>query len=156
MSVQNLFFARPAPKKPSLPLFSITGCGKRRQDVLPAPLYSIFHTSGLSSLLESDIRAGKLLVDPGHPQEELVGGRPHHRYIKACPRHPSVDRALQKNTHTADNHAKKLLEASFLSKMNRFQVMLPTLYAAQAIGVGKLELAPALLAINKHLNRRIQ
>ncbi len=30
ISVQNLFFARPAPKKPSPPLFSITGCGKRR------------------------------------------------------------------------------------------------------------------------------
>jgi hypothetical protein len=28
MSVQNLFFARPAPKKPSPPLFSITGCEK--------------------------------------------------------------------------------------------------------------------------------
>jgi hypothetical protein len=28
MSVQNLFFARPLPKKPSLPLFSITGCEK--------------------------------------------------------------------------------------------------------------------------------
>ncbi len=30
MSVQNLFFARPAPQKPSPPLFSTTGCGKRR------------------------------------------------------------------------------------------------------------------------------
>jgi hypothetical protein len=116
MSVQNLFFARPAPKKPSPPLFSITGCGKRRQDVLPAVLFSIFHTSGLSSLLKSEIRAGKLLVDPGHPQEELVGGLPHHHYIKACLRRPRVDRALQKNTHTADNHAKKLLEASFSLK----------------------------------------
>jgi hypothetical protein len=28
MSVQNFFFARPLPKKPSLPLFSMTGCGK--------------------------------------------------------------------------------------------------------------------------------
>jgi hypothetical protein len=28
MSVQNLFFARPLPKKPSLPQFSRTGCGK--------------------------------------------------------------------------------------------------------------------------------
>ncbi len=30
MSVQNLFFARPAPEKASPPLFPITGCGKRR------------------------------------------------------------------------------------------------------------------------------
>jgi hypothetical protein len=116
MSVQNLFFARPAPKKPSPPLFSITGCGKRHQDALPAPLFTIFNTSALSSLLESEIRAGKLLVDPRHPQEELVGGRPHHPYIKACPRRPRVDRVLQKNTHTADNHAKKLLEAGFSLK----------------------------------------
>jgi hypothetical protein len=28
MSVQNLFYAMPLPKKLSLPLFSITGCGK--------------------------------------------------------------------------------------------------------------------------------
>ncbi len=125
MSVQSLFFARPAPKKPSLPLFSITGCGKRRQDVLPAPLFSIFHTSGLSSLLKSEIRAGKLLVDPGHPQEELVGGLPHHHYIKAFLRCPRVDRALQKSTHTSDNHAKKLLEASFSLKWTVFKLCCP-------------------------------
>ncbi len=116
MSVQNLFFARPAPKKPSLPLFSITSCGKRHQDVLPAPFFAIFHTSDLFSLPESEIRASKLLVDPGHPQEELVGGRPQHRYIKACRRRPRVDRALKKNTHTAADHAKKLPEASFSLK----------------------------------------
>jgi len=107
MSVQNLFFARPAPKKLSPPLFSITGCEKRHQDVLPAPFFAIFHTSDLLSLPESEIRAGKLRVDPGHPQEELVGARPHHHYIKACPRRPRVDRALQKNTGIADDHAKK-------------------------------------------------
>jgi hypothetical protein len=107
MSVQNLFFARPAPKKPSPPLSSITGCGKRRQDVLPATtFFTIFHTSDLLFLPESEIRAGNLLVDPGHPQEGLVGGPPHHRRIKARRRCPSGDRALQKNTHTADDHAK--------------------------------------------------
>ncbi len=78
--------------------------------------FSIFHTSDLLSLLESEIRAGKLRVDPGHPQEEFVGGRPHHHYIKARRRRPRVDRALQKNTHTPDNHTKKLLEASFSLK----------------------------------------
>jgi hypothetical protein len=71
MSVQNLIFARPAPKKPSPPLFSITACGKRRQDLLPAPYLPYF-----LSLPESEIRAGKLLVDPGHLQEELVGVAP--------------------------------------------------------------------------------
>ena len=39
MSVQNLFSARPLPKKQSQPLFSITGCGKRHKDVLPAPFF---------------------------------------------------------------------------------------------------------------------
>jgi hypothetical protein len=116
MPVQNLFFARPAPKKPSPPLFSINCCGKRHQNVLPAPFFAIFHTCNLFSLPEIEIRAGKLLVDPGHPQEELVGGRPHHRYIKARRRRPGVDRALQKNTHTADDQAKKLPEASFSLK----------------------------------------
>ncbi len=53
-----------------------------------------------------------MLVDPGHLQEELVGGRHHHRYIKARRHHPSVDRGLQKNTRTADDHAKILPEAS--------------------------------------------
>ncbi len=116
MSVQNLFFARPAPKKLSPPLFSITGCEKRHQDVLPAPFFAIFRTSDLLSFFESEIRAGKLRVDPGHPQEELVGGRPHHHYIKARRSRPRVGRALQNNTHTPDNHTKKLPEASFSLK----------------------------------------
>jgi hypothetical protein len=113
MSVQNLFLARPVTKKLSPPLFSITGCEKRHQDVLPAPFFTIFHTSDLFSFPESEIRAGMLRVDPGHPQEELEGGRPHHHYIKARRRRPRVVRALQKNTHTPDNHTKKLPEASF-------------------------------------------
>jgi hypothetical protein len=95
MSALNLFFARPAPNKPSLPLFSITGCGKRRKDVLPALIFCIFHTIGLLSPPESEIRAGKLLVDQGLLQEELVGGRPHH---------------------IADDHAKKSPEASVSQK----------------------------------------
>ena len=82
------------------------------KDVLPAPLFAIFRTSGLLSLHESEIRACKLLVDPGHLQEELVGGRPHHCYRKARRRHPGVDRALQKNTRIADEDAKILPEAS--------------------------------------------
>ena len=112
MSVQNLFFAGPVPKKPSPPLFSINGCGKRRQGVLPALFFCIFHTISLFSPPKNEIRAGKLLVDPGHLQEGLVEGHPHHRYIKACRRRPRVDRALKKNTRIADDHAKKLSEAS--------------------------------------------
>jgi hypothetical protein len=73
---------------------------------------NISHTIGLSSPPKNEIRAGKLLVDPGHLQEELLGGHPHHHYIKACPSCPVVDRALQKNTLIADEHAKISSEAS--------------------------------------------
>ena len=67
---------------------------------------------GLFSPPKNEIRAGKLLVDPGHLQEVLVGGHPHHRYIKGCRCRPKVDRAMKKNTRIADDHAKKLSEAS--------------------------------------------
>jgi hypothetical protein len=102
---QVFTFARPLPKKPSPPLFFITDCGKRHQDVLPAPLFAIFCTSGLLSLPESEIRAGKLLVDSEYLQEELV-----HCYRRARPRcsRPRVDRALQKKTCIAEDHARKL------------------------------------------------
>ena len=59
-------------------------------------LFRIFHTSGLLSPPESEIRAGKLLDDEGHLQEEPVGGHPQHHYIKAYCRRPRVDRVLQK------------------------------------------------------------
>jgi hypothetical protein len=65
---------------------------------------------------ESEIRAGKLLDDEGHLQEEPVGVHPRHHYIKAYCRCTRVDRELQKNTHTADDHAKKLPEASVSQK----------------------------------------
>ena len=74
--------------------------------------FSSYFTPAAFHFLKSEIRAGKLLVDPGHLQEELLGGHPHHHYIKACPSCPVVDRALQKNTRIADEHAKKLSEAS--------------------------------------------
>ncbi len=125
MSVLNLFFARASTQKAVAPSIFNNWLWKKHQDVLPAPFFAIFHTSGLLSLPESEIRAGKLLVDLGHPQEELVGGRPHHRYIKARHRRPRVDRALQKNTHTADNHAKKLPEASFSLKWTVFKLCCP-------------------------------
>ncbi len=85
----------------------------------------MFHTISLISPPKSEIRAGKLLVDPGHLQEELVGGHPHHRNIKARRRHPSVDRGLQKNTRKADDHAKKLPEASVSLKWTVFKLFCP-------------------------------
>jgi hypothetical protein len=60
--------------------------------------------------LKSEIRGGKLLVDPGHLQEEGVGGHPPHRYRRACCHHPVADRLLQKNMHIADEHSKILPE----------------------------------------------
>ncbi len=111
MSVQNLVFARPGPKKPSQSLFPITGCEKRCKDVLLAPFFAYFTPPAFYILLKVKSE-GKQLVDPGHLQEELVGGRTHHRYIKACPCRPRVDRGLQKNTGIADDHDKKLPEAS--------------------------------------------
>ncbi len=93
-----MFFARPAPKKPSTLLFLIIGSGKRRQDILPGLLFAIFRTSGLLSLSQSEIRAGKWLVNPGHHQEDLAGGRPHCRYRRTCLCYPGVDRVQQK-TH---------------------------------------------------------
>ncbi len=76
----------------------------------PSAIIAVFHTSGLLFLPKSEIRAGKLLVGPGHLQEKHVGGHPHHRYIKAHCRRPVEDRTLQKSTHIADNHGKKLPE----------------------------------------------
>jgi hypothetical protein len=66
-------------------------------------LHCIFHTSGLLTPPKKEIRAGKLLVDPGYP---------HHRYIKACRRRPKVDRALKKTHELLMTMSKKLPEAS--------------------------------------------
>jgi hypothetical protein len=89
---------------------------KKASRCSPSSIFCIFHTRGLLSSPESEIRAGKLLVDPGHLQEELVGGPPRNCYIKACHRCFRVDRALQKNTFIADDHAKILPEASVFLK----------------------------------------
>jgi hypothetical protein len=72
---------------------------KKASRCSPSSIFRIFHTSGLLSPPESEIRAGKLLDDEGHLQEEPVGGHPDHHYIKAYCRRPRVDRALQKK-HT--------------------------------------------------------
>jgi hypothetical protein len=78
----------------------------------PSAIIAVFHTSGLLFLPKSEIRAGKILVGPGHLQEGHVGGQPHHSYIKAHCRCPVEDRMLQK-THIylitmAKNYLKQL------------------------------------------------
>jgi hypothetical protein len=80
---------------------------KKASRYSPSSIFAVFHTSGLSFLPQSEIRAVKLLVDPGHLQEECVGGYTHHRYRRARCRRPVVDRVLQKNINIADDHGKK-------------------------------------------------
>jgi hypothetical protein len=70
-------------------------------------IIAIFHTTGLLSLPQNKISAGKLLIDSGHLQEERLGGRPHYRYRRARHHCPVVDRVLKK-TQIADDHGKKL------------------------------------------------
>ena len=66
-----------------------------------------------------------MLVDPGHLQEEGVGGRPHHRYRRARCHRSVVDRELQKNTHIADDHGKKLPETIVSLKLTVYKLCHP-------------------------------
>ncbi len=92
-------------------LFSVIGGGERHQDDLPDSPFAVFRTSSLYSCPESEIRAAKLLVVPGHLQEELVGGSPQHRYRRVRRRLPGVDRVLQKHTQKIDDdHPKNYLK----------------------------------------------
>ncbi len=61
----------------------------------------VFHTTGLLSLPQNKIRAGKLLIDSVHLQEERLGGRPHYRCRRARRHRRVVDRVLKKNTQIA-------------------------------------------------------
>ncbi len=76
MSVQNLFFARLAPKKPSPTLFSITGCGKRRQDVLPAPFFAYFTPAAFCPLLKVKLELASCLMMKGTFKKSLQGVTP--------------------------------------------------------------------------------
>ncbi len=71
MSVQNLFFARPAPKKPSPPLFSITGCEKRCKDVLPAPFFAYFTPSAFYLLTKVKSELASCLLTQGTFKKSL-------------------------------------------------------------------------------------
>ncbi len=73
MSVQNLFFARPAPKKPSPPIFSKTGCEKRPKDVLPAPFFAYFTPSAFYLLLKVKSASASCLLTQGTFKKSLQG-----------------------------------------------------------------------------------
>jgi hypothetical protein len=77
MSVQNMFFAITAS------IFN-KWLWKKMSRCSPRSIFCIFDTSGLLTLPKKEFRDGKLLVDPGHLQEGLVGGCPHHRYMLAA------------------------------------------------------------------------
>jgi hypothetical protein len=81
---------------------------KKASRCSPSSIIAIFHTTGLLSFPQNKIRAGKLLIDPGHLQEERLGGRPHYRYRRARCHRCVVDRALPKKTQIADDHGQKL------------------------------------------------
>jgi hypothetical protein len=129
MSVQNLFFLPGVGQAAIATAIVNNRQWKKASKRSPSSIIAVFHTGDLLFLPQSEIRAGKLLVDPGHLQEERVGGRPHHRYRKAPCHRPVVDRALQKNTHIADDHGKKLPE-TILFKINSFQVMSPCAFVS--------------------------
>ncbi len=76
MSVQNLFFARPAPKKPSPPLFSTTGCRKKHKDVLPAPFFAYFTPSAFYILLKVKSELASCLLTQGTFKKSLQGVAP--------------------------------------------------------------------------------
>jgi hypothetical protein len=65
MSVQNFFFARPSAKVPSPPLFSITGRGKRRQDVLPARVLTYFTPATFNIFLKVKSELASCLLTQG-------------------------------------------------------------------------------------------
>jgi hypothetical protein len=110
MSVKNLFFCQAVGYAALATAVFNNWPWKKALRCSPSAIIAVFHTSDLLFRPQSEIRAGKLLVDPGHLQEEGVGGRPHHRYRRACCHHPVADRLLQKNTRIADEHSKILPE----------------------------------------------
>jgi hypothetical protein len=61
---------------------------KRASRCSPSSINAMFHTTGLLSLPQNKIGAGKPLIDSGHLQEERLGGRPHYRYGRARRRRP--------------------------------------------------------------------
>jgi hypothetical protein len=73
----------------------------------PSTIIAVFHTSSLLFLQNSEISAGKLLIGPGHLQEEHVGGHPHQRYIKAHCR-PVEDKTHILLITMAKNYLKQL------------------------------------------------
>ncbi len=114
----ELVFCQASAQKSITSSFFNNWLWKKVSRCSPSSIFRIFHTIGLLSPPESEIRAGKLLVDLGHLKEELAGGRPHHHYIKACRRHPRLERGLQKKYFWWP--CQKITWSKCISKMNHF------------------------------------
>ncbi len=76
MSVQNLFFARPAPKKPLPPLFPKTGCEKRRKYVLLAPFFAYCTPLAFYLLLKVKSELASCLLTQDTFKKSLQGVAP--------------------------------------------------------------------------------
>jgi hypothetical protein len=110
MSVQNLFFCQAVAQAAIATAIFNNWHWKRASRCSPSSIIAIFHITGLLSLPQNKIRAGKLLTDSGHLQEEHLGGHPHHCYRRARRHRPVEDRVLQKNRKLLMTMAKNYLK----------------------------------------------
>ncbi len=76
MSVENFFFARLQAKLPTPPLFSITGSGKRRQDVLTARLLPYFPPATFNFFLKVKSELASCLLTQGTFKKKVQGVAP--------------------------------------------------------------------------------
>jgi hypothetical protein len=76
MSVKNLFFAWPLAMLPLPPLFSIIGSGKRRYDVLPAPLLLFFTPAAFYFFLIVISELGSYFLAQGTFKKSMEGVTP--------------------------------------------------------------------------------
>jgi hypothetical protein len=70
--VPNLFFCKAVTQAAIVTAIFNNWHWKKESRCSPSSIIVIFYTTGLLSLPQSEIRAGKLLVDPGQHQEELT------------------------------------------------------------------------------------
>ncbi len=68
---RTCFLPRPAPKNPLPLLFSITGCGKRRKDVLSAPFFAYFTPSAFCLLMKVKSELASCLLTQGTFKKSL-------------------------------------------------------------------------------------
>ncbi len=80
----------------------------------------LYYSAAFYLFLKVKSELASCLLTQGTFKKSLI-----HCYRKACRRCPGVDRALQKDTPIADDHAKKLSEASVSLKWTVFKLCCP-------------------------------